>query len=66
LRLLALHADPRNGHLTVLAEEINVHPTTISVWIDKGFVPEFQCRKLVKRFGKKRVPLDDLCPEENR
>jgi hypothetical protein len=66
LRLIALRVNPRTGHLTALAEELGVHPTTISAWIDKGYVPEFQVKKLVKRFGKKTVSLDELCPPEFR
>lgn len=66
LRLLALNLDPETGHLTKLAEEIEVHPTTLSSWIAQGYVPYFQFKKLRKRFGKKMVPLDDLCPEEFR
>jgi hypothetical protein len=66
LRLLALNVDPGNGHLTKLAEAIDVHPTTVSAWIGQGYVPMFQCKKLQKRFGQKAVPLDDLCPHEFR
>lgn len=66
LRVLALLADPRNGLLKNLADKIPVHPTTLSTWIEQGYVPLFQCRKLQKLFGKKKVPLDELCPEEFR
>ena len=66
LRVLALIVDPRKGQLNRLAAEMDVHPTTVSAWISQGFVPWFQCKKLQKRFGKKKVALDDLCPEEFR
>jgi hypothetical protein len=66
LRRLALIADPTKGRLTWLAEELDVHTVTVSTWIAQGYVPMFQCKKLQKRFGKKAVPLDDLCPEEYR
>lgn len=66
LRVLALIVDPPRGHLTNLADAIGVHVTTLSAWIAQGYVPWFQCKKLVKRFGKKTVVLDDLCPDEYR
>jgi hypothetical protein len=66
LRVLALQVDPRTGLLNRLAEELDVHPVTLSAWIAQGYVPWFQCKKLQKRFGRKLVPLDDLCPEEFR
>jgi hypothetical protein len=66
LRTCALRVDPRYGYLTSLAEEIGVHVTTLSAWIEKGYVPHFQVKKLIKRFGRKVVSLDDLCPESFR
>ena len=66
MRRLALIADPVNGHLSKLADHIEVHATTISAWIAQGYVPWFQCKKIQKRFGRKLVPLDELCPEEFR
>lgn len=66
LRTLALLLDPRNGHLSKLAAEISVHSTRVTAWINQGYVPLFQVRKLEKRFGKKNVPSDELCPPEYR
>lgn len=66
LRWLALVVDPPGGQLILLAEEIGVHPATLSMWIAQGYIPEFQCRKLLRRFGKSRVSIDELCPPEYR
>lgn len=66
LRVLALIVDPRKGQLNRLAEAIEVHPTTLSTWIEQGYVPLFQCKKMERRFGKKKVLVDELCPEEFR
>jgi hypothetical protein len=66
LRLLALIVDPPKGELVSLADDIGVHAATLSAWISQGYVPWFQCKKLQKRFGKKMVPFDDLCPAEYR
>jgi hypothetical protein len=60
LRQLALIVDPAKGQLSKLADEVDVHPVTLSTWISQGVVPEFQVAKLKKRFGKKVVaPLLD-------
>lgn len=66
LRVLALRVDPVNGYLTSLAEELDVHTTTLSAWISQGYVPLFQCRKMQKKFGRRFVDLDDLCPAQYR
>ena len=66
LRNCALMCDPRYGRLKALAEAIDTHEVTVSVWISQGYVPEHQVRKLQKRFGKKSAPIDDLCPVEFR
>ena len=66
LRTLALRIDPRNGHLQSLADEIGVHSTRMTAWINQGYVPMFQVRKLQKRFGEDHVPVDELCPPEYR
>lgn len=66
LRALALIHDPAQGMLSKLAEALGVHAVTVSKWIANGYVPFPQCEKLVELFGKKRVVLDDLCPEEFR
>ena len=55
LRSLALEIDPKNGHLKSLADDIGVHPMTLTQWISQGWVPEFQYKKLLKRFNKKLV-----------
>lgn len=66
LRNCALRCDPRHGHLKSLADVIDTHEVTLSVWIRQGYVPVHQVAKLQKKFGKKNAPLDDLCPEEFR
>lgn len=65
LRRMAKKADPVNGWLMVLADDLEVHPTTISDWIAQGYIPQHQCKRLHKRFGK-LAPFDELCPLENR
>jgi hypothetical protein len=65
LNKMARKADPQNGHMTKLAEILELHPTTLSDWAAQGYVPHFQCKKLHKRFGK-LAPIDDLCPAEYR
>jgi hypothetical protein len=60
LRQLALIVDPAEGKLSALAEEVGVHPATLSAWIAGGYIPEFQEAKLKKRFGgtvRKLLPL---------
>lgn len=66
LRTLALHHDPMSGNLTKLADRIQVHPVTLSVWINKGYVPHASVLVLEAVFGKQLVDLDALCPLENR
>lgn len=66
LRTLALRVDPLNGHLVRLADELDVHPTRLTAWVTQGYVPMFQVRKMQKRFGKKHVLADELCPPEYR
>lgn len=66
LRRLAKRVDPANGLLLKLAEHIDVHQTTLSAWTAQGYVPLFQVRKMQKKFGRKHVPLAELCPEEFR
>ncbi len=65
LTRMARKVDPDNGHLSKLADALEMHPTTLSDWSAQGYIPHFQCRKLHKRFGK-LAPLDDLCPETYR
>lgn len=68
LRRLALIADPANGQLLKLADDIGVHPTTLSNWIAQGCVPWFQCLKIQRRFRRfvSITDLDELCPEDCR
>lgn len=61
LRHMTLLLDPLNGHMTRLAESLEVHPRTLRVWIENGHVPPHQYRKMLKRFGKKHVIMSDLC-----
>lgn len=66
LRSLALLADPGQGRLSKLAEAMGAHPVTLSNWIAQGYVPLKQCERLIELYGKKKVLLDDLCPEQFR
>lgn len=66
LRQCALLVDPRNGYLKSLADVLEIHEVTLSVWIKQGYVPFHQAKKLQKRFGKKRAPVDELCPTSFR
>lgn len=60
LRQCALLVDPRYGRLSSLGEKLDIHETTIRLWIRLGYVPEEPCRKLLKEFGKKWVDFDRL------
>lgn len=60
LRQLALMLDPRLGRLACLAEEIEVHPTTLQLWITNGRIPRKPCRRLLKRFGRRWIDFDRL------
>ena len=62
---MARRVDRDHGHLQSLADAIEVHPTTISDWINQGYIPHVQCKRLHKRFGK-LAPVDELCPLVNR
>jgi len=55
LRQCALVVDPRYGKLSTLADEIDVHYTTLSLWIQEGRVPERAAKRLQRRFGKKLI-----------
>lgn len=59
LRLCALKLDPLRGHLKTLAAELDVHETTLSLWIREGRVPEKAARRLLKMFGPELVDLDN-------
>jgi hypothetical protein len=60
LRQCALVVDPRYGRLSKLAEEFELHETTLGLWIRNGRIPRKSCRKLERRFGKKLVKFDFL------
>jgi len=66
LHTLALHVDPRDGRLSLLADAIEVDAVTIGRWKTQGYVPMFQVRRLLNRFPPELVPEDDLCPAEYR
>lgn len=60
LRQLALMVDPRLGRLSFLADELELHPTTLQLWITNGRIPRKPCRRLLKRFGRKWINIDRL------
>lgn len=57
LRSCALVVDPRRGLLKSLADEMDLHETTLSVWIREGRIPPKSAKRLLRRFGKKLVDL---------
>lgn len=57
LRQCALHLNPRTGYLKDLAAEMDVHETTLSLWMREGRIPRKAARRLQRRFGKKLVDL---------
>lgn len=58
LRQCALNLSPRTGYLKDLAAELEVHETTLSLWIREGRIPRKAARRLQRRFGKKLVNLE--------
>jgi hypothetical protein len=60
LRQCALIVDPRYGRLSALAEEFDLHETTLNTWIRNGKIPRKPCRRLLKRFGRKFIDFDRL------
>ena len=60
LRQLALMRDPKLGRLSILADEFDLHPSTLQVWITNGRIPPKACRRLLKAFGKKWIDYDRL------
>lgn len=66
LALLALHVDPKHGRLNALADAIEINPITLGRWKTQGYVPWHQVQRLQKRYGKKLVPEDELCPLDYR
>lgn len=64
LRQCALILDPLTGSLAALAKEIEVHDTTVRLWIRNGRIPHEPCYRLSKRFGKKWIDYDRLVGED--
>lgn len=60
LRQLSLILDPRLGRLSALAEELNLQPATLHLWISNGRIPPKPCKRLLKRFGRKWVDVARL------
>jgi hypothetical protein len=60
LRQVTLMIDPRLGRLPELARHFNWHPSTLTVWITNGRIPEKACRVLLKRFGRKWIDFNRL------
>lgn len=60
LHRCALQLDPRYGRLALLAEEFDLHPSTITYWMRNGRVPPKAARRLLRRFGKKLIDIDFL------
>lgn len=58
LRQCALALNPRTGYLKDLAAELEVHETTLSLWMREGRIPVKAARRLQRRFGKKLVDLE--------
>lgn len=60
LRQCALILDPRYGRLSLLADEFDLHETTLGQWIRNGRIPRKPCKRLLKRFGRKWIDFDRL------
>lgn len=60
LRQLALQFDPKLGRLSYLADEFDLHVSTLQMWITNGRIPPKPCRRLLKRFGKKWIDVSRL------
>lgn len=58
LRQCALLVDPRYGSLQALADELEIHISTLQLWIKQGRVPPKACKRLVKRFTRRYVNFD--------
>lgn len=65
LRQCALVVDPRYGRLSNLAEELDVHATTLSLWIREGRIPRKAARRLQRRFGKKLINLESVSADND-
>lgn len=66
LGVLALHVDPMHGRLNLLADAIEVNSMTLTRWKSQGYVPFHQVKRLQRRYGKKLIPEDELCPVDYR
>lgn len=66
LNILALHVDPLEGRQAALAEALEMSRFALGRWVSMGYVPWHQVKRLKKRYGKKLVPEDELCPAEYR
>lgn len=53
LRKCALEIDPRQGLLKALAQHIDMHETTLSMWQAQGYIPRKSARMLQRKFGKR-------------
>jgi hypothetical protein len=53
LRKCALEVDPRQGLLKTLAEHVEMHVTTLSMWTSQGYIPRKSARMMQRKFGKK-------------
>ena len=60
LRQLALMRDPRLGRISVLADELDMKPATLHLWIANGRIPVKPCTRLRKIFGRKWVDVKRL------
>lgn len=60
LRQLALMVDPRLGRISALAEELQLEPATLHLWIKNGRIPPKPCRRLFKAYGRKWVNIKRL------
>jgi len=53
LRQCALSVDPRYGKLSSLAQSLDMHESTLHVWVRNGRIPKKAARILQRKFGKK-------------
>ena len=60
---LALEMFPPQGLLKNLADDIGVHPATISLWLSAGSVPAPKARYMQRRYGLDLAPAHELCRE---
>lgn len=63
LRQCALQLDPRYARFAVLADELELHESTLNTWIRNGRIPAKACRRLLSRFGKKLIDFNRLVGE---